>query len=543
MCDHCMPLEPFDAGYQAENKIKHLSFHAYLRKLTPKGAQSSTSELPPLSPLSYKVTIPCPSGHAPWPEAICTQCQPSAITLQPQPFRAVDHLEVATPAIIDRFLSAWRSTGMQRFGWLLGRYAPHDAVPLGIKAVVEAIHEPPQQGELDGLTLGIPWEDEPRIRALAAAADPPLQLVGYIFTDLTPSEEDRTTNVYKRHPGSFFLSSLEAVFAATIQNQNPTKTRASTTGTFASRMVTTVLTATEDGQVDLQAYQMSEQACALVAADLIEPSVDPNIVRVKTEERTEAGARYVPDVFFRYKNEYGLEVKKSAKPAFPVEYLLVNVTHGFPQAPAPVFRSVNFPIENRQGMEDASIEKAMSQLAQINAPDVHDSRQSVGDTDRRIALANWISDWHLIAFLGSSGLFSEEDLKILLQTAVAPNLEDPTVLDRLISTGSWQTLMTFTRETHRTSFSITLRQVTPTNSDAAARQGGGTSRTLGDVPMDEDIPPELLEEFTREEGGASTGAGTGGGGGGGGIRICPHCTFENTHGGTDCEICGLPLEG
>ena len=58
---------------------------------------------------------------------------------------------------------------------------------------------------------------------------------------------------------------------------------------------------------------------------MIEPSVDPGIVRVKEEDRTAGSARYVPDVFFRYKNEYGLEVKKSAKPAFPVEYLLVNV--------------------------------------------------------------------------------------------------------------------------------------------------------------------------------------------------------------------------
>ena len=27
----------------------------------------------------------------------------------------------------------------------------------------------------------------------------------------------------------------------------------------------------------------------------------------------------------------------------------------------------------------------------------------------------------------------------------------------------------------------------------------------------------------------------------GNIRICPHCTFENTHSGTDCEVCSLPL--
>ena len=63
----------------------------------------------------------------------------------------------------------------------------------------------------------------------------------------------------------------------------------------------------------------------MIDADMIEASVDPGTVRVKDEDRTAGSARYIPDVFFRYKNEYGLEVKKSAKPSFPVEYLMVNV--------------------------------------------------------------------------------------------------------------------------------------------------------------------------------------------------------------------------
>lgn len=245
----------------------------------------------------------------------------------------VDHLEIASMDIVDRFLQAWRKTGLQRFGWLIGRYEPYDKVPMGVKAVVEAIYESPQQGELDGLTLGWPWEDEPRIRNLAAAASTPLTVVGYIFTDLDPTPEDRTKNVYKRHPQSFFLSSLEAIFAATLQKANPVQTKSSPTGLFSSRFVTAVLTATEDGQVDVSAYQVSEQAVAMVDADMIEASVEPGIVRVKEEERTANSARYVPDVFYSYKNEYGLEVTKSAKPCFPVEYLLVNVCSLFIKRP------------------------------------------------------------------------------------------------------------------------------------------------------------------------------------------------------------------
>lgn len=43
------------------------------------------------------------------------------------------------------------------------------------------------------------------------------------------------------------------------------------------------------------AFQVTEQAVAMVEADMIEPSVDPGVVRVKREK----GDRYIPDVFHR----------------------------------------------------------------------------------------------------------------------------------------------------------------------------------------------------------------------------------------------------
>ena len=328
MCDYCMPLEPYDRKYHQDHSIKHLSYHAYLRQLSPKTSSAAAAALPPLVEPDYRVKAPCPTGgHPNWPLGICTACQPSAITLQSQSFRMVDHLEIASTETIDIFLRSWRTTGLQRFGWLIGRYEPYEEVPMGVKAVVEAIHEPPQEGELDGLSLELPWTDEARIRTLAASASTPLTIVGYIFTDLDPTAEDRTKNVYKRHPGSFFLSSLEVLFAAHLQAQNRTPSHSSPSGYFSSRLVTAVLTGTKDGAVDIAAYQVSEQAVGMLHADMIEASVDPGIMRVKEESRGEDGgtARYVPDVFFRYRNEYGIEVKKSAKPAFPVEYLLVNV--------------------------------------------------------------------------------------------------------------------------------------------------------------------------------------------------------------------------
>lgn len=56
----------------------------------------------------------------------------------------------------------------------------------------------------------------------------------------------------------------------------------------------------------------------------------------------------------------------------------------------------------------------------------------------------------------------------------------------------------------------------------------------------EEIPPELLQP----DAGAGPSADEGGAGGAdaaSGVIVCPHCTFENAPGSTDCDICSLPL--
>jgi nuclear protein localization family protein 4 len=73
-----------------------------------------------------------------------------------------------------------------------------------------------------------------------------------------------------------------------------------------------------------------------------------------------------------------------------------------------MFLSTKFSIENRPGWENQRIEDVLSSLAQLGATDIPVSHHSTGeDMHKRVELAKWLSDWHLISFLGTTGLFSE----------------------------------------------------------------------------------------------------------------------------------------
>lgn len=77
----------------------------------------------------------------------------SPLLLTLQKYRHVDNIMFENHTVADRFLDFWRKTGNQHFGYLYGRYTEHKDIPLGIRAEVAAIYEPPQVGlPLTGLS-------------------------------------------------------------------------------------------------------------------------------------------------------------------------------------------------------------------------------------------------------------------------------------------------------------------------------------------------------------------------------------------------------
>eukprot|EP00123_Amoebidium_parasiticum_P015483 comp22996_c0_seq1/m.36618 comp22996_c0_seq1/g.36618 ORF comp22996_c0_seq1/g.36618 comp22996_c0_seq1/m.36618 type:complete len:609 (-) comp22996_c0_seq1:20-1846(-) len=396
-CENCMDLEPYDSAYLQANNIKHLSFHSWLRKQT---GGLDRGKFSPLEDLQCRIRPGC-TEHLAWPQGICTKCQPGAITLARQAYRHVDYVEFECPSIVDGFLAFWRrSGGCQRMGYLYGRYEAHGEVPLGIKAVVCAIYEPPQWADQVALQL----LDHPLAQAVdQVAAALGLVQVGWIFTDLEDDGTGRGRVVYKRHKDTYFLTSHECLMAAELQLAHPNQTRLAKEGKFGSKYVTVVVSGDEQQAVSMAGYQVSNQAMALVRDDCLRPCKKMGMGRIKKS----SDKQYVPDVFYAYRDKYGNDVSGTASPDFPLDYLLVNVPEGSPQSPNPLFHSElpgvqGFTVENREALGE------VQGLAELKA-----------HLQRSPTFLAAMSDFHLLVWLATNSVCPMGESVVGLCKAVA----------------------------------------------------------------------------------------------------------------------------
>lgn len=116
----------------------------------------------------------------------------------------------------------------------------------------------------------------------------------------------------------------------------------------------------------------------------------------------------------------------------------------------------------------------------------------------------------------------------MAKAATAPDVEDPKVLDNLLVTGGWQTLVTIARESAgKDTFERLSTQIDVVI--APPRPSALPPASAPDPAGADDIPADLFDHIMEDHSGIGVG------------KVCPHCTFENASSNTDCEVCGLPL--
>nr|AAM47486.1 unknown [Squalus mitsukurii] len=159
------------------------------------------------------------------------------------------------------------------------RTQEHTDIPLGIRAEVAAIYEPPQVGTANSLE----FLEDPKAEVVdEIAAKLGLRKVGWIFTDLLSEDTRKGTVKFIRNKDAHFLSAEECITAGDFQNKHPNVCRLSPVNHFGSKFVTVLATGGPDNQVHFEGYQVSNQCMALVGDDCFLPCRDaPELGYVK----------------------------------------------------------------------------------------------------------------------------------------------------------------------------------------------------------------------------------------------------------------------
>eukprot|EP00388_Colpodella_angusta_P008134 GDKJ01022450.1.p1 GENE.GDKJ01022450.1~~GDKJ01022450.1.p1 ORF type:complete len:495 (+),score=113.67 GDKJ01022450.1:347-1831(+) len=244
---------------------------------------------------------------------------PQPITLKFQRYRHVDHLEIMNVPEMNSFVSYWRDElGMHvhRAGWMYGYYSETKHYKLGIKAVVEAIYEPPQNYVNGAIKL----EKDTFLATVDAVAERlGLERIGWIFT-----HDER------KQP----LTSKEILVAGQLQLASLQ------TGHFTGYPVSKLVTCTispdpsNNGAPVPNAYMVSDLGVALIRDETLAEPEDADHFSV----RPAADNFELPSKFL----ERGKETSK-----FDSTWMLVKVNNSAPVQPRCMLKRTTFPRLNR----------------------------------------------------------------------------------------------------------------------------------------------------------------------------------------------------
>eukprot|EP01017_Pseudomicrothorax_dubius_P033291 TRINITY_DN4451_c0_g1_i3.p1 TRINITY_DN4451_c0_g1~~TRINITY_DN4451_c0_g1_i3.p1 ORF type:complete len:336 (-),score=77.01 TRINITY_DN4451_c0_g1_i3:127-1134(-) len=267
--------------------------------------------------ISYKMNLNC-KNHAPFPAAMCNKCMPPSVIVKRQEYRHVDYAEFTNQAEIANFVQNWLAGGkiLQRMGFLYGYYAEDPNYKNGVRAIIEAIYEPPQKSEVSSVEL-LPDPFQNQVDVLAQHLG--FERIGWIFTTL-----DQDT----------VLSSHDLRQAARFQEEHIS---VHPSGYKVSKFITVTIRTRKDdtGDVVPDVYMLSDQGQALERDNILEDSDKRKMVKIRTPREGEI----LPTVIAQGKSSTYVEP----------EFFIVNVAHGAPKNNNyATIKHSDFPVENRK---------------------------------------------------------------------------------------------------------------------------------------------------------------------------------------------------
>ena len=298
-----------------DQAVKHLSFDEYIARNYARCRNHAAGQRCTncLIDLRFDYTPkPC-RNHEPYPRGMCSSCMPPAIAVQRQPYRHVDYAQFNNSPEIQQLISYWLKAQKQRVATLFGYYAEDPVYERGVRAVVEALYEPPQANELN---------------ATALQQDP---FAGYVERIAEALGFERLGWLFTTHSRDVFLSADEMISAAQQQAQHRV---AHPCGLEVSKQITVVFRSEAGGGVAPEVYMVSDQGQQLVADALLERTDSRKFLKVRAAEKT----GYAPKFLYLGRNVEQVEP----------DFFIVNVAHGQPlSARFNVLQSYDFPAANR----------------------------------------------------------------------------------------------------------------------------------------------------------------------------------------------------
>lgn len=247
----------------------HIPFDLYLSQKYPDCGTHSLSarclkcasineELSPTFLLKNNCT-----SHKPFPKGMCANCLPKNIVPKRQIYRHIDYSQIMNYDEISSFIRYWQDRLQKRVGYLFGYYSDEPSIEKGVRAVIEALYEPPQENSFEhSVILDDPFEVH--VGEIARA-------LGFVHLGWTFSTFNQ----------EYFMTGEELIQTADLQHRFAVH---HPIGIDVTKQLTLILR-DKEGKVEPEMYMVSQQAQNLVKEGLISIHTNPGLIKLVQPEK------------------------------------------------------------------------------------------------------------------------------------------------------------------------------------------------------------------------------------------------------------------